>query len=280
MMRARTVFIARHGTREDFVSKTFISPTGVGLHDPPLADEGHRQAISLARELQARSKSNIRHIFCSTYSRCVQTITPLSVASGVPISIEPGLSEYFSADKSGLFPVPSMPTLEQLSLGLNLPISTPSTPKTSLGGTLDGTHVPVVPWGSTWETAEALHRRFAHTISSLLKRLDDANDDGDVVLVTHAAGVIAGARGVVGWDHAPVLAGVATFVELKGRLVDGAVGRVWDVIANGESGHLREHGGCKYVWGFSDAYADDGDFEALVRKGPYVVGRAGDAPRL
>jgi methylglyoxal/glyoxal reductase len=88
-----TVYLLRHGDRHDFrvpAWKEKIAKAGGLVIDPPLSALGHRQARETAELLK---NEPIDMILCSPYVRTIQTATPLAEALGVPISVEPGLSE-------------------------------------------------------------------------------------------------------------------------------------------------------------------------------------------
>lgn len=105
------IYITRHGEREDFINRSWYSTAersvimfGLLLQsntqhgslcspdDPPLSQRGLRQANCLKDRLV---NTNIKHIFCSPYIRCLQTVTPLAEALGIPIKVEHGLGEWF-----------------------------------------------------------------------------------------------------------------------------------------------------------------------------------------
>ncbi|KAI8854602.1 histidine phosphatase superfamily [Chytridium lagenaria] len=279
---SRSLYILRHGTRQDFISKEFVSPSGVGPHDPPLADEGHQQAHAVASSLITKfpNPPRITQILCSPFSRCIQTILPLSKLLNLPISIEPGLSEWFCANttlrkdlQSRGLPPPPYPSLHAVSTGLNVPIS--SRDAKNRGGTLDGSYQPVSSNQTVWETDEEVHERFRRVVYDILGRTT-----GDLVLCSHAAGVISATRGAIGWSRAPILAGVATYVKLTLEPVATPVSNEayrWNVETNGEAGHLETLGGVKFVWEYSAGFEGDKGvgFEGIVGVGPFLTDAEG-----
>ncbi|KAJ3107517.1 hypothetical protein HDU96_007861 [Phlyctochytrium bullatum] len=279
----------------------------------------------------ANRRHNIRYILCSPFSRCIQTVLPLSIALGIPIAIEPGLSEWFcptSATKlsrslKGL-PPPPLPTLDEIAKGLELELTTAANSGVrKRGGTLDADYSPVLPFDARWETDAQVHDRFRKVVYEILRRLDEGEANstrasgelgsrfvpggtpaaaaaaavgiaGDVVMVTHAAGVISAVRGAIGWPRAPVLAAVATYNRVRLDKVpatwmavpagssparkaqtreDAAADRPstlyrWTVEANGESSYLSHLGGLKYVWSYTGPnYGPDWSFSTFAGSG-------------
>ncbi|KAJ3009278.1 UNVERIFIED_CONTAM: hypothetical protein HDU68_002771 [Siphonaria sp. JEL0065] len=260
---ARSVYILRHGIRQDFITTDFVSPTG-RKHDPPLHETGHQQAEALAVFLGQSQTSKIRHVFCSPFSRCVQTVRPLSLALGVPLRIEPGVGEWFKVINVGtdLFDKDSEPpSLNELATALNIKTG-------SCAGEIDPAYEPVAVRVKR-ETPDEIHTRFERVLNELVDRLDKEQLDGDVLIATHAAGLIAAVRGLLQWPNAPVVAGVATFTKLSRSADPPAPGeRVWKVDINGEQSHLAQHGGLLYNWQFPGAFAPVGSYNDIFTPPP------------
>lgn len=62
----------------------------------PLSDLGRNQALVVAERLQSL---DIDRILTSPYVRCVQSVEPLSEATGIVIEIEPRLAEQTSGER-------------------------------------------------------------------------------------------------------------------------------------------------------------------------------------
>ncbi|CAN8062101.1 unnamed protein product [Agarophyton chilense] len=89
-MAASTVYVARHGERIDHVDKSW-KQTAERPHDPFLTENGIQQAHHLGKHLQSKQ---LTHIFASPFFRTVQTANQVSNVTGLPIKVEPGLSEW------------------------------------------------------------------------------------------------------------------------------------------------------------------------------------------
>ena len=88
----RTVWIARHGNRFDFVYPEWFN-TAERRYDPPLSEDGLLQAHKLGKRLQSQ---NINHIFSSPFLRAIQTAHQIADILDLPIKLEAGLSEWFN----------------------------------------------------------------------------------------------------------------------------------------------------------------------------------------
>lgn len=89
---ADTIWIARHGNRQDFVDSEW-SKTAERPYDPGLSPDGVEQARRLADRMQ---RENISAIFSSPFLRTVETASHIAEALQVPIFLEPGLSEWYN----------------------------------------------------------------------------------------------------------------------------------------------------------------------------------------
>ncbi|KAJ3063451.1 hypothetical protein HDU98_000740 [Podochytrium sp. JEL0797] len=249
--KARSVYILRHGIRQDFESKAFVSPTG-RTQDPPLSARGLAQAEALALHMATTPPPTITHIFCSPFSRCIQTVLPLSRALGVPLRIEPGVGEWFKKSV-GTDAEAEAPSPAETSAALNL------TPRD-----IDLSYTPLrasIPR----ESPHDVHARFAAVATELVARADADGLQGDLLIVTHAAGLIAAVRGLLDWQRAPVVAGVCTFTKLT---QDPLADRKWRVEVCGEAGHLKELGGVLYDWQFPGEFAPEAPAEAIFALPP------------
>lgn len=92
MSAASVVYIARHGERIDHVDKSWVK-NAERPHDPYLTEVGIQQAAALGTHLMDKK---LNHIFCSPFYRTIQTANEVSKATDVPISLEPGLSEWLN----------------------------------------------------------------------------------------------------------------------------------------------------------------------------------------
>ncbi|HEY3587199.1 MAG TPA: histidine phosphatase family protein, partial [Myxococcaceae bacterium] len=70
-----------------------------GQLDPPLSEEGHRQAGLLARRLARRS---YEALYASDLARAIETAAPIASAIGLPIQPDTQLREIFLGEWEGL----------------------------------------------------------------------------------------------------------------------------------------------------------------------------------
>ncbi|KAI9008237.1 histidine phosphatase superfamily [Gaertneriomyces semiglobifer] len=237
MPRVNRVYITRHGTRQDFLTKTFNSPTGLST-DPPLADVGFLQGRQLADHL-LKIAPGIKHIVSSPFTRCLQTIEPFARATGMKIKIEPGLGEWFNAWE--LEPKErSPPQIPPLQVTMDL-----------FPGLIDEHYLPCWRAGYKWESEDQLHERCAWVAQELVSHLEGLpapavldEEDVEVLFVTHAACQIALSRAFVGDRKAAVHCGVASL----NRFSRAPNGQAWVMEAHGEAHYLD--GGLQHNWAF------------------------------
>ncbi|KAG6878406.1 hypothetical protein C0993_007588 [Termitomyces sp. T159_Od127] len=189
--------------------------------------------------------------------RCLQTAEPISSALGVPIYVEhgeraslpsphcstpthppaPGLAEWFSpvVPGTGLHPRPgSAASLQQ--------------------------HVPAIDpaWSSVWyvprrgEDVPQIHDRtdaFLDVFAAEIERRFPATHER-VLLVSHAATVIALVRGLLGDRALPVRVGCCSLSEFE-RIPDArSMLGGWKALRVADGSHLKD--GASRDWGFED----------------------------
>lgn len=91
---AHTVWIARHGNRQDFVDPDWPK-TAERPYDPGLSPDGVVQARQLAERLE---HEDISALFTSPFLRTVETTNQIAELLDLPIFLEPGLSEWFNPE--------------------------------------------------------------------------------------------------------------------------------------------------------------------------------------
>lgn len=91
---ADTVWIARHGNRQDFVNPDWMK-TARRPYDPGLSDDGVVQAHRLAERL---GEERIGAVFASPFLRTIETANAVANVLDVPMYIEPGISEWFNPE--------------------------------------------------------------------------------------------------------------------------------------------------------------------------------------
>ncbi|TPX55223.1 hypothetical protein PhCBS80983_g05490 [Powellomyces hirtus] len=272
MPRNTTIHILRHGTRQDFITAEWTSPTGLPK-DPPLADVGHAQAEEVAAHLHPIPVSqqpqqqqqqhhhhhhhsnsrpngvqgNIRftHVFTSPFTRCLQTAEPLARRAQIQLKVEPGLGEWFNdwdTDRSAPPPCPRAPTVSELDA--------------LFPGLIDTLYTPQWRQGTQWESKDEIHERVHFVLERLLAYVENdiqskgtpgaQEEDVHVLIVTHAACQIALGRALLRDRFAVIRCGVASFCRFRKR--EGEDG--WTMEANGDAAHLK--GGLMYNWAFTE----------------------------
>jgi broad specificity phosphatase PhoE len=91
---SQTLWIARHGSRQDFVDPEWHRHAD-RPYDPPLSAVGFLQADRVAERLE---EERVSRIFCSPFLRCLQTAAVISARLELPVRIEHGLSEWLNPD--------------------------------------------------------------------------------------------------------------------------------------------------------------------------------------
>jgi broad specificity phosphatase PhoE len=171
----RAVWLARHGSRLDFEDAGWHR-RAPRPHDPPISRLGEGQARALAAELSAEP---IDALFSSPFLRCVQTARFIAEALGLPIRIEPGLSEWLNA---AWFPNP--------------PDALPLAELARVAPQIDRSYEARGAARHGESGVEAL-RRSGETVRRLVRDFD-----GSLVLVGHAASLLGAAAGLLGIDPA------------------------------------------------------------------------------
>ncbi len=91
---ASTVWIARHGNRQDFVDPHWPK-TADRPYDPGLSPDGLVQARRLAERME---REHIVALFSSPFLRTVETANEIAELLDLSIFIEPGISEWFNQE--------------------------------------------------------------------------------------------------------------------------------------------------------------------------------------
>lgn len=167
---AQTVWIARHGNRQDFVDPLWRG-TAVRPNDPGLSEDGIIQAQRLGRRM---AEEGIGRIFASPFLRTVQTAHYVAEAAGAPLHIEPSLCEWLNAEWFELMPEIVTPD----EVREHFPHV--DTEYTSYG-------IPAFP-----EAIEDAFRRSGEAARHIVERYPE-----DILLVGHGVSVYGAARGLI-----------------------------------------------------------------------------------
>ncbi|KAJ3894984.1 histidine phosphatase superfamily [Lentinula edodes] len=237
-----TIYIARHGFRLNWVTTNWESPTGLPK-DAPLSAFGVAQARELANYFSSLNEDQRPTlIFSSPYYRCLQTSQPSAQALGLPIYVEHGISEWYSpvVPNTGLHPRPASAS------SLKAYIS----------------EIDSDAWSSIYyptrkgEDVDQIHERAHSVLSDLISEVESRFPNHKrVLLVSHAATVIALARDLAGDRELPLRVGCCTLSEFS-RKVGGAGSGSWEVKKLAEAEFLT--GGVQRDWGLEDIQIADG----------------------
>src|SRR5512142_588468 len=93
-MNERTIFLARHGSRDDSEDHHWIRHAE-NPYDPGLSVPGMREARRLGERV---SHEQISYLYSSPYLRAVQTAQFCARALGLLIRIEAGFGEWLNAE--------------------------------------------------------------------------------------------------------------------------------------------------------------------------------------
>jgi broad specificity phosphatase PhoE len=201
---SQTLWIARHGHRYDFADPEWFN-SAERRYDPPLSEEGHRQAQQLARRLQSKA---IAHIFCSPFLRAIQTAHPVAEALNLRLKLEAGLGEWHNPEWMSEAPqIHPRHLLEK------------DYPRIDWG--YSSRILPVYP-----ESETLLNQRAAAIVQLLIKDFSE-----DILLVGHDGTVAGTSHGLV--EGQPV-----TTVPLCSLVKIVRDGEKWQLLLNGDTSHL------------------------------------------
>jgi broad specificity phosphatase PhoE len=201
-----TLWLARHGTRIDFVDPTWVE-TAERPFDPHLTEAGFKQARALGLRLAGEG---VERIFASPFLRTMQTAEKVAEVVGAPICVEHGAAEWLNHE--WFRRPPDFPTPEEMAV-----------------------RFPHVDTGYR----SRVEPNFPETWPEHVERGEDAiwtlvhEFEQPFLIVGHAASVIAMARGLVGDRRLEVGTGVCSLTKFAR---DGAG---WRLLLNGDTSHLR-----------------------------------------
>lgn len=245
-MTLETIYILRHGFRLNWVTTQWKSATGLP-RDPPLAAFGEAQAKEVADYfLSLPEDQRPTAIFSSPYYRCLQTSKPTSIALGLPIYAEHGITEWYSPVEPGT--------------GLH--------PRPSSANALKA-HFPEIDdsWSSLWyssrkgEDVDGLHDRVAGFLTVFVPEVQRrfSGTHRRILLVSHAATTIALTRELVGERSLSFRAACCSLTVLDRKVGDAAQIAVvggWTARVLADGSHLKD--GPQRDWGFEDIVIADG----------------------
>lgn len=257
-MTLKTIYIARHGYRANWLPPPHPpNPTGVDS-DPPLADHGVDQAHELAAYMKTLPKeSQPKIVLSSPFYRCVQTAEPMAIKLDIPIVIERGVGEWYKKDR-GIVPEPADYDL--------LTKFFPTTLKPELWAR-DG--LQVIP-DLTGETELDIFARTQLFWSKFISVFEEKFPEIDTILImTHAATKISlgmallqkdGVRGYVDEAAGTRLRAGACSLDKYARTNDG---KNWEILMNGNCDFLSK--GEEMHWNFQSGFEAGSDEDIKAR---------------
>lgn len=256
----KNIYLARHGERMDWIDKTWTTKAE-RPSDPPLSLYGQQQAKELG-EYVAQIEPRITHIYASPFLRTIQTALQIvrelnkkcaSSEDFIKIRLEPGFSEYFFEEynQNSIF----RPSNQLADVQQNI-----SYFDEDYDSVLKADYYLQIKT----ETRQQLRDRLKQTLQNVLNsHMNDCN----ILIVTHAAPLIEGARALATidkvengsgtnikenkitsnmstWEMLPIRPGVCSITHFE--LVDTN----WTLSKNGHSSYLSK--GEQNVWIFPD----------------------------
>ena len=202
----KTVWIARHGNRQDFVNPRWME-TAERPFDPGLSPDGIEQAKELADRLAGE---NIACIFASPFLRAAETAHYVAEVLDLPVKIESGVGEIFNTP---LFSVtPELLPFEELVR--RFPRIDPS---------YSSRVIARYP-----ETGQEARERSRQTVRRLTEEFA-----GDILIVSHGSPVVSMTRQLVGGSP-KVRSALCSLVKIS-RQEQG-----WVLELNGDTSHLSQ----------------------------------------
>ncbi len=203
----RTIWLARHGNRQDFVDADWAE-TAEQPYDPGLSEDGLEQAQRLARRL---AETGIDRIVASPFLRTLETAHAVAEALDRFVLLEPGLSEWLNAEwfeerPALLDPAALAARFERVDPSYR-PCLTPSFP----------------------ETHAAMLERTARAVRCVVSRSSGARE---LLLVGHSATLEGAFLALVGKDakyEGCPLAGLTKLVR---------DGDAWQIVLQNDTAHL------------------------------------------
>ena len=206
----QTIYLVRHGLRQDHEDYGVEGARVREEQDPSLSARGHKQAQEFTQLMQ---KTQVRHIFCSPFLRCLQTAAPVAHERELLIKVESGLME-------AMIEFTSMPRV----------------------GFLHGEvgEFPVDPGYRSLccpEFPESLDETFRRAGRVTVKLANTYQ--GDLIILGHEYTVIAGTRALLEESASTLPLGCPpTGIFKLRRNLDGLGG--WEMVKNADISHLSE----------------------------------------
>ncbi|SCV03756.1 LAME_0H12970g1_1 [Lachancea meyersii CBS 8951] len=184
-MAIKTIYIARHGYRSNWLPQGPYPPPPTGVNsDVPLAEHGVKQAKELAHYIMSIDNQP-ELLFSSPFYRCLETSQPIADLLELPIYVERGIGEWYKPDRDVIPEPASFAVLNNFFPG-------------KLSPDWDATVIP----SDKGETEQDIFNRCREFLPKFVARVESEFPDVEtILLVTHAATKIALGMNLLGFDN-------------------------------------------------------------------------------
>jgi len=170
----KTIYITRHGTRQDHLTGIPTPSKSGFIYDPPLAEEGLFQSQLLANYLS--ENAHIDYIFSSPFYRTLQTATKVADTLNLKIEVESGLSDWYGGSPNYATYIPKAAPFEKLIEFFPL---------------INQSYKPNIEITTIAEPKEEMYDRIGKTIQVLMDTFKSTNNKNqEFLFVCHAASAI------------------------------------------------------------------------------------------
>jgi len=226
----KTIYITRHGTRQDHLTGVPTPSKSGFIYDPPLAVEGLIQSQLLANYL--KENAHIDYIFSSPFYRTLQTATKVANTLNLKIEVESGLSDWYGGSPNYATFIPKAAPFEKL---------------VEFFPDIDKSYKPNVEITTIAEPKDEMYDRIGKTIQILLDTFSKNDQENqEYLFVCHAASAIMVARNLLKDKSAFIRCGVCSLLKLTQKDENSD----WVLEENGFTDYLKPIGGEKFVWTF------------------------------
>ncbi|CCE63661.1 hypothetical protein TPHA_0F01770 [Tetrapisispora phaffii CBS 4417] len=277
-MTVKTIYIARHGYRSNWLPQGPYPPPPTGVDsDVPLAEHGLTQAKELGHYILSLNNQP-ELLFSSPFYRCIQTSEAIAALLELPIYLDTGIGEWYKPDRA-IIPVPaSYEVLSQLF-------------PTKISDDWSSTILP----SDKGETEEDIFNRCKTFWPKFIDTLEDSFPNIEtIILVTHAATKIAlglsllkksSARDAIDSEGTLIRSGSCSLdkyelLETEYSKDDDSTfvlpfeKRTWKITMNGNTEYLTK--GEEMNWNFQSSFEAGSD--ADIRARMMAAAEKGEAP--
>jgi broad specificity phosphatase PhoE len=201
----QTLWIVRHGNREDFSNRDWAK-SAERPYDPGLSEDGARQAQEAGLSLRDRP---VHRIYASPYLRTIQTANHIADVVDLPVRLELGIGEI-------------LPNIQEAPLLLSDDERRQRFARLDFSYT--SAYQPVYP-----QVEIEAHKQAAETV----QRIADLHPDENIIFVTHASPVIGIVRHLTN-THEPIKVPLCSIFTLSRN------GSGWQLVKGSDVSHLSD----------------------------------------